>query len=319
MRGRAMAVYTELTLESARQITRAYGVSPTGLQPLAGGQANSNYRLVVPTGDLVLTLFEVKEAAEVQALALLVDHLHRAGIPTPRVLSTLGGDRTTTYGGRPVILKFYVQGEIACGASSSIHHQLGAIMARLHAVPPPPTLRCHHDYGVDAFAEVTALDIDHPFLPWLHQQEEAIRRLPGPALPRGLIHGDLFCDNVIARHGELVAVLDFEVACHQPLVFDLGMAFVGMCGRDEGPGLDLQQAAQIVAGYETERLLAAEEWEVLAGYTVYAAVATAFWRFRQFNLRHPGHVKRERYREMWEVAEWVRSLGPATFAGLLRP
>jgi homoserine kinase type II len=105
-------------------------------------------------------------------------------------------------------------------------------------------------------------------------------------MARGLIHGDIFWDNLIFKKGTLTAVLDFEETCHYFLLFDLGMAAVGCCSA-EGRFQCRKRSPGCYGATKTAALLTDSEKAQFVPFLVYAATATAFWRFRQYNLRYP--------------------------------
>ena len=116
---------------------------------------------------------------------------------------------------------------------------------------------------------------DPEFSTWLNDVLRALD-LRSDELPRGLVHGDLFPDNLITcDDGELIAI-DFEEACHYSLVFDIGMALVGMTLMD---ALTPRHAAALLAGYESRRTLVALERECLPTMVECAACMTACYRY----------------------------------------
>ena len=114
-------------------------------------------------------------------------------------------------------------------------------------------------------------------------------------LPRGILHGDLFPDNVIGD-GEVAAILDLEEAWIGPRAFDLVMAFVGF-GWDAGKPVGERWDA-LVSGYESVRNLTDSERAALAVLHRYATLSIAAWRYWKHNMAEPGTELSVRYLEM---------------------
>ena len=133
-----------------------------------------------------------------------------------------------------------------------------------------------------------------------------------PELPRGLIHGDIFYDNVLfTPDKKLAAIIDFEEACHYYKVFDIGMCIVGTCSR-KGK-LSLAKTKSLVDGYQSKRQLETLEKETLKVFAEYGAVATSFWRFRQHNITKPNEDKANRYLEMKWLADHIHVISKQEF------
>ena len=129
-----------------------------------------------------------------------------------------------------------------------------------------------------------------------------------------LIHGDVFFDNVIVKGDQLMAIIEFEEACHYYRGFDLGMVIVGAC-RDS-QGICFERAGRFIRGYQKMATLESIEREALKAFAVYAAVATSFWRFRQYHLRRPEPRLYEKHVEMQILADTISKYPESRFTEL---
>ena len=110
-------------------------------------------------------------------------------------------------------------------------------------------------------------------------------------------------ENTVFEGGELAALIDFEEACFYYLIFDLAMCIVGSCVEGGSFRQDLVDA--LLGGYQQLRRLSQAERDQLPLYVEYAAATSAFWRFRQFNVRVPDPERKDLYLEMQRLAENV--------------
>ncbi len=117
-----------------------------------------------------------------------------------------------------------------------------------------------------------------------------------------MIHGDLFFDNMLFDGEELVAFIDFELACHYYKVFDIGMTIIGTCANEQHE-LAVEKAKALIAAYESIRPLEALEKASLQNFTELAAIRVANWRFWRYRYFQPNPDKATKHLEMRRLAE----------------
>ena len=99
-------------------------------------------------------------------------------------------------------------------------------------------------------------------------------------LPKGIIHGDIFHDNLLFKGEKLVAMLDFEAACRGKFIFDLATAVNALCF--DGEGYDLKRFEALIAGYESVRPLSLAEWDAFPNELRLSALRFTVTRMRDF-------------------------------------
>jgi homoserine kinase type II len=304
--------YTQLDQQAIEQITKQYPITPvTHFRPLEGGSENSNYYLTSKDQAYVLTICESKTLAETEALAKLLFHLEKHQFTTTQIVRNKEEGMVSVFQGKPILLKSFLKGKVVEEFSDSLLVEIGASIAQLNQIPAPDYLPKQCAFGIEFFGQLADHKIEHPFVGWLKEMEQYIQANFHPDLPKGLIHGDIFYNNVIVADRQLPIIMDFEEACDYYRVFDLGMAIVGLCNR-QGK-IDLRSARQLIAGYQKVRPLLPIEKEKLKAFTVYAATATAFWRFRQFNVVVPDEARKDRYQEMQDIADQIFAIADQEF------
>ena len=301
-----MSSYTTLTNDQLRALLARFGVeNMAAAEPLRGGLANSSTLVTCPGQRLVLTICDDKSATEIATLTLLLETLEAADYPATRLLRTDDGALHALHDGKAVILKRYIQGAPPATVTEDVAVSLGAALGALHGVPYRGPLPASHAYGMEHFGERDGWPPVHPFIPWLEPRAARLEQSLDWSLPRGLIHADAWPENSIFRDGELVALIDFEEACDYYLIFDLAMCVVGFSlqsGR-----LDQALVEALLHGYEGRRPLLAGERAQLPLWVEYAATTSAFWRFRQFNVRVPDLQRADIYLEVAALAEQAQA------------
>ena len=310
-----MASYARLARPAVEALIRRFGIGGiTAFSVMDGGLENTSYCVETKAGRYVLTLWDQKSPKQATNLANLLVYLSDHGIRTSRVVVPSREPSVVLHDEKPVMLKRYVDGDVTASLTESLLAQLGEEIARLHGIPAPSYLPQSFLYGRCYFPEVTDSGLDHSYLEWLSEKSLYLQERIPEDLPLALIHGDLFFDNVIVQGDQLMAIIDFEEACHYYRCFDLGMVIVGVC-RGRG-GISFKKARQFLRGYQKETPLLAIEREALKTFAVYAAVATSFWRFRQFHLRRPEARFHDRHVEMQTLADSISEYPDSRFAEL---
>ena len=307
-----MAVYSDISVEELNGLLSRYDLGKLqGYNNLAGGLANSSFRITTETGEYTLSICDEKNLQDIEMLTALLVQLEEQQYPSSRLIRTSDGRRLLEYQGKPVYVKEYIQGEVVKLLSENMLAQVGEKLAHLHTIKPHPLLPTSHAYGLECFDDVIQSSVQHPFVNWLSEKRDFLVKNILSDLPIGFIHGDLFHDNLLFSEGRLVAVLDFEEACYFAKVFDLGMTVIGCCVRNYAISIELVRA--LVSGYQQQRVLEQAERNSLAVSIQYAAIGTAFWRFRQYYIRNPDDDQSEAHLEMQVLADQVHAISQEDF------
>ena len=307
-----MAIYTQLSESDLHQIIADFGVSDVlSFSPMEGGYSNTSHTVTAKTNKFVLTVLEEKNEEQAHQLAALLQWFNQQGFSTTKIQTTRSGELLSRYNQKPVILKHWITGVVIEDFSAGNLNDIGVALAQLHLVPVPDFLPREHAYGVHTFSDVVGKAIDVPYENWLQEKIQTIEKEQPQNLPAGVIHGDLFHDNILFEEGQLKAIIDFEEACFYYYIFDIGMSLVGICRAQNK--INLSKAKSLVEGYEKIRPLEEREKESLQFFIEYAAIATSRWRFWKFNIDAPTERYKNRHWEMVKIADFVRSIPAKQF------
>jgi len=310
-----VALYAQLDRSAVEGLTRRFGIGDiTAFSVLDGGRENTSYCVETSSGRYVLTHFDQKSLKYATNFANLLVYLIDQGIRTSRVVVPPKEPIVLLHDEKPVMLKRYLDGDVTANLTGDLLVQLGEEMARLHKIPAPSYVPQSFPYGRSHFPEVTNSNLGHAYINWLSEKNSYLQKRIPQYLPMALIHGDVFFDNMIVQGDQLMAIIDFEEACHYYRGFDLGMAIVGTC-RDR-QGISFEKAGRFIRGYEKETTFQSIERETLKTFAVYAAVATSFWRFRQYHLRRPEPRLYEKHVEMQILADTISKYPESRFTEL---
>ena len=307
-----MANFTILTDQEIEKILGLYELGPLlSFTPMDGGLANSSMKIVTGGGSYVLSVCDEKEMHEIKRICTVLEYLEDHQFPTTRAIQTRKGESHIDYRGKPLYVKEFIAGEVVEHLNSHQLYEIGAALAMLHQIPPPPGLQYRFSYGIECFDELNERSSAEAYFQWLSSCRKRVEEARNEPLPRGFVHGDLFFDNILFANGSLVALLDFEEACEYFTIFDLGMTAVGCCAP--GGMFSLEMAAALVEGYQSRRRLEENEISLLQLHIEYGAAATSFWRYRQYNIRNPDPQMEDHYLAMVRIAQRVNAIDNQEF------
>jgi len=270
------------------------------MSPLVGGWDNTNFLLRLEGGsEVVLKAWIANSVEEVSRVVQRHIHLDSNDIPTtvPLQLSN-GGHFAERNSVAWTILPFVPGGML--GFDEDSLRSLGEVLCRMSSIPAADCFPGSYRMGFDLFDEVISLSsgmgVSDPFVEMLSSQIAGIRRDFPSDLPMGILHGDLFPDNVIGSGGRVSAILDLEEAWIGPMAFDLAMACVGFGWDGTVPVWGRWKA--LFDGYQSVRKLTQEEVRALPFLHHFATLSIAAWRFWKHNLSEPDELLSDRYVEM---------------------
>ena len=287
---RRMALYTQLSDDEIAGVLARYALpAPERTLPEPKGSVNTNYHLWTAGRRWFLRVNEGKSAADVAFEAEVLRFLAAHGFPGAPLVLAADGAGWVEVAGKPAMLFAYVGGEELERADVTPDRcrRIGAELGRLHALAPQFGASRPNPYGPARVAAwVTELEPDAggdplvaPAMPML--RDELARAVPLPPAPRGLVHGDLFLDNVLWQGERISALLDWEMSCVDALAYDLAVMVNAWC---YGECFEAPLARALLAGYRGEVALAAQTAAALYPYARYVALRYTVSRIHAFHL-----------------------------------
>jgi homoserine kinase type II len=287
-----MSVYTTVSRTDLDAWLARYSIGEvTSLEPIAAGIENTNYFLSTTRGRWVLTLYERVPQEELPFYLNFMAHLARAGVEVPAPTPDRTGALFSVLNGKPAGLVVRVDGAPVLTPDALRCAAVGAALGRLHGAAKSYRARLTNRRGPAWWRQ--AVRAVRPFLDAGQNELLAaeLKYLAGYAqrdLPKGAIHGDLFCDNVLFVGSRISGIIDFGFAATDFYAYDLAIAVNDWCVVRDGPeegALVPELVTAMVAGYEQERPLSPEErrqWPMLL-----RAAALRFWLSRLYDLFLP--------------------------------
>lgn len=326
-----MAVFMAiLTTPSKQDLETLLAAYPLGALRFAkgieAGTVNTSYALELDRGRFFLRIYEEQDQEGAAREAKVLRHLADKGVPTPPPIAARDGTTCRTIAGKPCALFPWIDGEILCQArvTKEVGHRVGAAVARIHLAGHAPgaaldqgrfspeelVRRCDR---IASSPDASQRALTEPLREAV--RDFAKRRATRNRPPSGLIHGDLFRDNVLwdlSMHPcRISALLDFESAHDGPFAYDLAVTILSW---SYGSTLDLGVARAIVDGYRSVRELEPGDRAVLYEESIFAALRFTITRITDDAIRVG--KKWQRFVERRSAIEQLGEKGYAEALGL---
>lgn len=322
-----MALLTPLSLERARSLGARYGLEVRSIRPIQAGSVNSNFEIVTDRGRRFLRIYEEQTAETAAREAALLSHLAHAGVPTPEPIHRADGRGfIVDEAGKPAAIFPFREGEMICqrGVTEAKARAVGDALAAIHragqALAPGrlSELAGETRFGDAALLERVARIAGLTTSDEILAVTASVRSyLEAPrAAPRaiGLIHGDVFRDNVLWSGDAIVAVLDFESASIGSLAFDVMVTTLAWCFGDD---LDGRLASALFAGYVAGGGPGNALRDELHDAGLFACARFTTTRLTDFELRPRGTTVYKDFRRWHRRGERLRALGSAGLLALM--
>jgi len=265
-----MAVYTEVTDEDLEAFLAQYDLGGVvSCKGIAEGVENSNFLLVTEAGPFILTLYEKRvRRGDLPFFLGLMEHLARKGIACPLPVKARDGNALRELCGRPAAVVTFLKGMWPRRVHPAHCAELGKALAELHLAGADFDMTRPNDLSIDGWrqllegCEARADEVEPGLTGFLRDEVSALQRGWPSGLPSGVIHADLFPDNVFFLHDRLSGLIDFYFACTDLLAYDIAVCLNAWCFEPDG-AFNITKARLLLRAYRRCRPLSEQELAAL--------------------------------------------------------
>ena len=302
-----MAVFTRVLRDELQTWLNDYSVGTLiDFHGIESGIENTNYFVTTSEGEFVLTLFEILKPQELPFYLNFMAHLANHGIPCPRPIANLRNQYLGELKNKPASLVSKLDGTSVLKPTQAQCAKVGKLLANMHLAGKSYPMSMVNPRG-PAWRKQAAAKV------WEYlsgEESELLQseldyqdRLDLSALPRGVVHADLFRDNILFRGTDIGGVIDFYFAGGDCWLFDLAVTVNDWCLAMPGE-LDPERLSAMLDAYA--KLCPATEAEKKLWPAMLRAAALRFWLSRLYDLYLP------------RSGEMIKPHDPAHFEKILR-
>jgi homoserine kinase type II len=265
-----MAVYTKVSDTELATLLANYNIGQTAtLKAIEQGIENSNYFLTTETNRYILTIFEKRINTEDLPFYLnLMEHLSSKNIPCPTPIKNKEGNNLSYIDGKPCTIVSFLNGKSSPNIRNEHLEELGKNMALMHIAASDFTMTHKNDFSLNCWGNL--FNSVKPYADQLKQGlaaeiEEQLGYLTvnwPTSLYSGIIHADLFPDNVFFEREQLVGIIDFYFACNDFLMYDVAICLNAWC-FENNRDFNITKARKLLSSYNQVRKFSEAELNAL--------------------------------------------------------
>ncbi|MEQ3307026.1 homoserine kinase [Fusobacterium varium] len=283
-----MAVYTVLNIKDITTILTKYNLIPLHYEGIKDGILNTNYLIFTAKGKFVLRVLEGHRSYEAEKEEL--DFLLELNdiIPCSLPCSTKDGKILIEYNGKMMTLFYFIEGEKLTEINEHFLSQIGILLGKMHLFSKNKILnrktRIDEKYYFSKI-DMTKVPIAEDEKKNLLSLYKKVSMIDFSSLPCGIIHNDIFPDNILIKDGFISGIIDFNDSSYAPFIFDLGIVInYWIRIKNFSPETEKKYIEVFLTSYESIRKLSTIEKSLLDMGILKMALAFIFLRINKFSV-----------------------------------
>ena len=264
-----MAVYTKFNQNKINEILSNYNLGElNNFKGIEEGIENTNYFLSINNKKFILTVYEKRvKSKDLPFFSDLMSSLNKAGFKCPTPVTNKKNETITDYEGKKLMIVTFLEGKAKKNLSPFNCKSIGIEVAKMHQITKNFKFKRQNDLSVKSWRglfdavkdKCTKIHKDLPNL--IEENLKDVENNWPKNLPRGIIHADLFHDNIFFNQDKLSGIIDFYFSCEDFFSFDIAICFNALCfdGMKENLSFNVTKAKNFIDGYSSIRKLTDEE------------------------------------------------------------
>jgi len=297
-----MAIYTKLSENNLKEFFLKYNLGKLlNYKGIQEGIENTNYFIQTDKGKFILTVYEKRvEEKDLPFFMGLMRNLYDANFPSPEPIINKNGNYVTEISGKKAAVVSFLDGSAKKILNPNDCHMVGIQTAKLHMITKNLTGKRENKLSVDSWRKIykkVQKDCSRIHLNLTKTIEKNLDEIENnwpKNIPSGIIHADLFPDNIFFKNDKLTGIIDFYFSCYDFYVFEIAICLNALCfeGQKENLSFNVTKAKKFIDGYSSIKKLTEEEKKSLKILCQGAAMRFLLTRvFDYLNLTEGALVK----------------------------
>ena len=297
-----MAVYTKLSEKQLIDFFLKYNLGKIlNFNEIKEGIENTNYFIKTEKGKFILTLYEKRvDEKDLPFFISLMRNLFDKNFPSPEPIININGSYISEIAKKKAAVVSFLDGVAKKSLDPNDCFNVGVYTAKLHSITKDLKSGRENKLSVDSWEKIynnVKKDCSkiHPNLPEIIEKNlnEISKNWPRN-IPAGIIHADLFPDNIFFKDNKLSGIIDYYFSCYDFYAFEIAICLNALCfeGKNENLSFNVTKAKKFIDGYSSIRDLTEEEKKSLKVLCQGAAMRFLLTRvFDYLNLTEGAIVK----------------------------
>jgi homoserine kinase type II len=284
-----MAVYTKLEHQEVKQFLEQYNIDNfKDFKGITEGVENTNYLIKTLEQDYILTIYEKRVAEnDLPFFIKLLSNLSENNFPCPKPVSNKNNEKINKIKNKNAALVTFLNGQSKNKITSEDCFEIGKITAQLHEITKKFNINRKNNLSIENWQNIfektikQKIDLDESIIKKTKNYLNFLKDKWPKDLPQGIIHADLFPDNIFFTNNKVSGIIDFYFACNDFFAYEIAICINSIC-FDNNSTFNMTKAKNLIDGYSSIRVLSEDEKKYLPILSMGAAMRFFLTRLYDF-------------------------------------
>ena len=294
-----MAVYTKLEHQEVEQFLEQYNINNfKDYKGITEGVENTNYFIKTSEQDYILTIYEKRvDENDLPFFIKLLSSLSDNRFPCPKPIANKKNEKINKIKNKNAALVTFLNGQSKNKITSEDCFEIGKITAQLHEITKKFKISRKNNLSIESWQNIfektikKKIDLDESIIKKTNNYLSYLKGKWPKNLPEGIIHADLFPDNIFFTKNKVSGIIDFYFACNDFFAYEIAICLNSIC-FDNNSTFNMTKAKNLIDGYSSIRALGEDEKKYLPILCMGAAMRFFLTRLYDFyNTDNKADVK----------------------------
>lgn len=284
-----MAVYTKLAHQEVEQFLEQYNINNfKDYKGITEGVENTNYFINTLEQDYILTIYEKRvDENDLPFFINLLSNLSENKFPCPKPIANKNNEKINKIKNKNAALVTFLNGQSKNKITSEECFEIGKITAQLHEITKKFNVNRKNNLSIESWQNIfektikQKIDLDETIIKKTKNYLNFLKDNWPKNLPQGIIHADLFPDNIFFTNNKVSGIIDFYFACNDFFAYEIAICINSIC-FDNNSTFNMTKAKNLIDGYSSIRTLSEEEKKFLPILSMGAAMRFFLTRLHDF-------------------------------------
>ena len=286
-----MAVYTKLAHQEVEQFLEQYNINNfKDYKGITEGVENTNYFINTLEQDYILTIYEKRvDENDLPFFINLLSNLSENKFPCPKPIANKNNQKINKIKNKNAALVTFLNGQSKNKITSDECFEIGKITAQLHEITKKFNVSRKNNLSIESWQNIfektikQKIDLDETIIKKTNNYLNFLKDNWPKNLPQGIIHADLFPDNIFFTNNKVSGIIDFYFACNDFFAYEIAICINSIC-FDNNSTFNMTKAKNLIDGYSSVRTLSEDEKKYLPILSMGAAMR--FFLTRLYDFYH---------------------------------
>ena len=286
-----MAVYTKLEHQEVRQFLEQYNINNfKDYKGITEGVENTNYLIKTSEQDYILTIYEKRvDENDLPFFIKLLSYLSENKFPCPKPIANKNNEKINRIKNKNAALVTFLNGQSKNKITCEECFEIGKITAQLHEITKKFDINRKNNLSIENWESIfektikQKIDLDESIIKKTKNYLNFLKDKWPKNLPQGIIHADLFPDNIFFTNNKVSGIIDFYFACNDFFAYEIAICINSLC-FDNNSTFNMTKAKNLIDGYTSIRTLSEDEKKYLPILSMGAAMR--FFLTRLYDFYH---------------------------------